>query len=478
MKVAVAKASRDKVKIEKGMYVNCKISRVLWVVSLVIAVLICGIGLFAFFKNTPQCTCGVVPCIFCLITNPGAAQAVITSIGIASGGITLFAGARRQRAKGFLVADIFDEMFPYYWVSILVQATCLFFGVFACGSENRFAIFLFLTATLICLGQIIYAMWGVLWSDSHWNKLTIDYLESIATKLGEEEERLSAPRRLQYTCLLANYIGHKFLMQDWLVSSTQGKKISETLFSDDGDVVKLFDLVLKDGSQHGTGADNTPNDTAVLQLWLRDIDTPLTRKADWISIVARLAKMWQHILSQMTSLQDQSRIIFEVLRMGVGRKIQSYLSYGLVFYLAQETISSDSLVTKKDIIHPRITLLASVNQHIQDQKKSNDSTADNLDSAYWDLCFTLLCLEIFAQIEGADNATQYEGWLDFIAKTNLDSYHKFKDENDTQKIELQMALGVAILQGMREVIPSRMIWTLPHAIKYVQGTIWGHEYKI
>lgn len=465
-------------KIEKGIHVNRKISKTLWAVSLVIAVLICGIGLFSFFKNTPQCTCGVVSCIFCLITNPNAAQAVITSIGIASGGITLFAGVRRQRTKGFLVADIFDETFPHYWVLILVQATCLFFGIFACGSENRFAIFLFLTATLICLGQIIYAMWGVLWSDSHWNKLTKDYLESIAAKLDGGDERLSAPRRLQYTCLLANYIGNKFLMQDWLVSGTQGKKASETLFSDNGDVVKLFDLALKSGGQHGSGTNNTPNDMAVLQLWLQNIDTPLTCKADWISIVARLSKMWQQILSQMKSLQDQSRIIFEVMRLGVGRKVQSYLSYGLVFYLAQETISSDSLAAKKDIAHLHITLLAGVNQHIQEQKQASGSTADDLGPDYWNLCFTLLCLEIFAQIEGADNETRYEGWLDFIAKTNLDSYHKFRDENDTEEIELQMALGIAILQGMREVIPSRMIWTWPHAIKYVQGAIWGHEYKI
>lgn len=348
-------------------------------------------------------------------------KSVISAAGMLSFALGYINSAKRQKVKGILMGEVIAQAYPHYGYIFIFHGIFVLVGLYSCTAGYINSALCCTIGVLSCLLFTVVMALEVALSERGQERLVRAHIEHILDNLkaGQNEDQIEL--REQYVRAMAQYVGQRFLLRDWLIERHDNKR---GLFSDIGDVAQLlklpdlywseasievldirkeFSRLFTKTSAETSHAAKEPRPQYILAM-IPDIQQ---QKQRFQQSVLLYAEMWRNMMVEENAPHRKKELVYRILSMNDGKFTSFALCCGLLLYLTDSSFYDTAESNHRAIQLERNSFLLEINNQRELDLKQSQSAAvstgqKNMGTICWNLCLINFALSMFEQVFNPD----------------------------------------------------------------------------
>lgn len=345
-------------------------------------------------------------------------KAVISAAGVLSFALGYINSAKKQTVKGILMGEVIAKAYPYYGYLFVLHAVFVLMGLYCCSAKYEAPALWCTAGVLVCLLFAAIMAVETALSERGQERLVGSYIKNVPADLKAERSEDQIELREQHVQAVAQYVGQRFLLRDWLITKRHSKK--RGLFSEGGDIALLLELPDPNRPKGGEALLNIREEfgrrfpEAIVQgpqgekelkphYILAVIPGVQEHKQRFRQAMLLYAEMWRGMMAEGIAPHRKGELVYRILSMDDGKFTSIALCCGLLLYLTDPGLYNASGADYRAIQIGRSAFVQEINRRRESDLRQSQAEAasdgqKNMGIICWNMCLINFGLSMFEQM--------------------------------------------------------------------------------
>lgn len=350
--------------------------------------------------------------------NLDGLKAIISAAGLLSFALGYINSAKKQTVKGILMGEVIAKAYPCYGRFFVFHAVFVLMGLYCCSAKYEIPALCCTVGVLACLVFAAAMAVETALSERKQERLVGSYIKNVPADLKTEQGEDQIELREQYVRAVAQYVGQRFLLRDWLITKTHSEK--RDLFSEGGDIALLLELPDPDRPKGGGSLLDIREEfgrrfpEAVVRgaqgekelkphYILAMIPGVQGQKQRFQQAALLYAEMWRGMMADGIAPPRKVELVYRVLGMNDGKFTSIALCCGLLLYLTDPGLYNASGPDYRAIQIGRSAFVWEINSRRKSDLRQTQAAAasdgqKNMGIICWNMCLINFGLSMFEQM--------------------------------------------------------------------------------